>query len=600
MGITEIISLISGICLFLFGMTLMGDGLKKVAGNKLEIILFKLTGNRFKGILLGTLVTAVIQSSSAVSATTVGFVNSGMMKVKHAAGIILGAILGTSITGWIICLSSVSGGSGLVELLSTSTLTGIVALIGIGFRMFGKKQYHKHLGDILMGFAVLMFGMSAMSSAVSPLKDDPTFTALLTKFSNPFLGILVGILFTAVIQSASAAIGILEALAVTGALTFSAALPITMGVGIGAAVPVLISALGANASGKQTAFMYLFFQVFGVLLLAPIFYILNAIFHFDIMSTPLNMVGVSLLNTVFRLIVVLIMTPLITPMVKFVSLIFKEKEEDANETADIDRLEERFLIHPALAIEQSRNAVNEMAVKSLKNFYRAQKLLTDFSEAGLEKVRAKEDIIDKYEDKIDTYLVKLTEKELTKSQNQDVTKFLHTITDFERIGDHDQNIAEIAQEIYEKKLQFSIAAQNELSVMASAIEEILKTAIEAFCEENIDKAYRVEPLEEHIDDLCRSAKDNHISRIQKGNCSLTQGFVFNDLLTNYERIADHCSNIALALISIRENSFDAHEYIKTLKEKRTETFNRYFEEYTRKYNFETVSGVEITQRSAKQ
>ena len=446
MGASEIIGLLGGIALFLFGMAIMGDGLKKVAGSKLELVLYKLTSTPLKGVLLGTGVTAVIQSSSATSVMVVGFVNSGMMKVNQAIGIVMGAILGTSVTGWILCLSSLSGGSGWVTLLSTATLTGLVAVVGIVLRMAAKRPSTHHIGDILLGFAVLMYGMSAMSDAVSPLRDSQVFIDALTSFSNPLLGILAGLLFTSVIQSASAAVGILQALAVTGAITFEIALPIIMGIAIGAAVPVLLSALGANVSGKRTAFVYLLIDVLGVVIWATVFYIANAIAHFDFMTMTMTTVSIALMNTLFRLATVIVLAPLIGVLEKCVCLLIPENPESVREEQEMDRLEERFLLHPALALEQSRQVTDAMAQRAMDNLLRAMDLVHKFSDKGCRAVEDAENAIDRYEDRLGTYLMKITGKELSQRQSEEVSKYLHTISDFERISDHALNICDAARE----------------------------------------------------------------------------------------------------------------------------------------------------------
>ena len=501
--------------LFLFGMSLMGEGLKKVAGSKLELVLYKLSGSPVKGVLLGTGVTAIIQSSSATSVMVVGFVNSGVMKVNQAIGIILGAILGTSVTGWIICLSALEGGSGWVSLLSTSTLTGIVAVVGIILRMAAKKQSHVHVGSILMGFAVLMFGMSAMSDAVAPLQESESFLRLLTAFSNPVLGILVGLLFTCVLQSASAAVGILQALAATGVVTFSMAFPLIMGIAIGAAMPVLLSSLGANVNGKRTAFTYLLIDVLGAVIWGVLFYAANAFLHFSFMDTSLNTVGIAFLNTLFRLATVLVLTPFISLLEKQICRIFPD-EEGGREQEDFARLEARFVEHPALAIEQSREALRNMALEAKANLEDAYYLIGSFNEKSYRMVEQREDVVDKYEDKLGSYLIKITGKELSDQQNRDVTKFLHAIGDVERISDHAMNIAECAKEIHEKHISFSPAATKELQVMFSAVNEITHNAIFAFTNGDMELAYRIEPLEELIDNLCDEMKLHHVDRLQRG------------------------------------------------------------------------------------
>ena len=558
MGASEIIGLLGGIALFLFGMAIMGDGLKKVAGSKLELVLYKLTSTPLKGVLLGTGVTAVIQSSSATSVMVVGFVNSGMMKVNQAIGIVMGAILGTSVTGWILCLSSLSGGSGWVTLLSTATLTGLVAVVGIVLRMAAKRPSTHHIGDILLGFAVLMYGMSAMSDAVSPLRDSQVFIDALTSFSNPLLGILAGLLFTSVIQSASAAVGILQALAVTGAITFEIALPIIMGIAIGAAVPVLLSALGANVSGKRTAFVYLLIDVLGVVIWATVFYIANAIAHFDFMTMTMTTVSIALMNTLFRLATVIVLAPLIGVLEKCVCLLIPENPESVREEQEMDRLEERFLL-------------------------RAMDLVHKFSDKGCRAVEDAENAIDRYEDRLGTYLMKITGKELSQRQSEEVSKYLHTISDFERISDHALNICDAAREINAKSVVFSPEAERELRTLEQAITEILHLAVGAFVSGDLEAASRVEPLEEIVDGLCDEMKLHHVDRLQKGVCTLNQGFIFNDLLTNYERVADHCSNIAVAMIELESDSFDTHEYLNSVKAMKSASFARYSAEYQKKY-----------------
>lgn len=583
MSVADVISLLGGIALFLFGMSLMGEGLKKVAGSRLELVLYKLSSTPLKGVLLGTGVTAVIQSSSATSVMVVGFVNSGMMKVKQAIGVIMGAILGTSVTGWILCLSSLEGGSGVVQLLSTEVLTGIVAVVGIILRMFTGKTSNRYVGEILLGFAVLMYGMSAMSGAVSPLRESEAFIRILTSFSNPVLGILVGLAFTSVLQSASAAVGILQALAITGAVTFEVALPIVMGIAIGAAVPVLLSALGANLNGKRTAFIYLLIDVLGVLIWALLFYGANAIIHFTFLNAVMSSVSIALMNTLFRLATVIVLLPCIGLMEHMVELLFPD-DGSAAEEQEMDRLEERFLQHPALSIEQSRLVTNSMAERAEGNLLMAVGLRNRWSDKDFRMVGETESVIDRYEDKLGTYLMKITSKSLSQSQSEEVSKYLHTISDFERISDHALNISEAAKEIHDKDLQFSPEACHELDVIESAVREILSIAVGAFVENDPQRAARVEPLEEIIDGLCDEMKSHHVDRLQSGSCTLNQGFVFNDLLTNYERVADHCSNIAVAIIELESDSFDTHEYLNSVRAMKSSSFARYYEEYKQEYH----------------
>ena len=574
MNLADALSLLGGVSLFLFGMTLMGEGLKLVAGNKLELILYKLSGTPLKGILLGTGVTAVIQSSSATSVMVVGFVNSGMMKMKQAISIIMGAIIGTSITGWIISLSDLGGSNGLLSLLSTETLSAITAIVGIYLRLFSKKQTHHHTGDILMGFAILMFGMKAMSSSVSSLRESKVFISLLTQFSNPILGIIIGMVFTTVIQSASASVGILQALSSTGAITFEIALPIIMGIAIGASVPVLLSALGASTDGKRTALSYLVVDTLGVIVFSLLFYSINALVHFTFMSTPLRSVNIALLNTVFRLIVVALLLPFISLLEKLVSTLIKDKKQEQDkELDDIKRLEERFISYPPLAVENARIAINKMGELAEKNILDAFNLLRNgYTDGGFDEVERIEGVIDKYEDSIGTYLTKLTGREMPKDLNRSVAKYLHTLTDFERISDHALNIAESAREIKEKGITFTPNAIHEMDVMMKALERIVHITVSSFAENDLDKAYLVEPLEEVIDDLCEKMRFNHVDRLTKGECTILNGYVFNDLIGNYERISDHCSNTAATLIEMEEGVFGLHTYTNEVKDRHTHNF----------------------------
>ncbi len=582
LSIANIISLLGGVALFLFGMTLMGDGLKKVAGNKLELVLYRLSGTPLRGLLLGTGVTAVIQSSSATSVMVVGFVNSGMMKLKQAISIILGALIGTSVTGWIICLSNLEG-SGWVSLLSTSTITAVVAVAGIALRMFSSRQSHHHLGDIMLGFAVLMYGMQAMSSAVSPLKGSAAFISLLTSFSNPLLGILVGAVFTSILQSASAAVGILQALSMTGAINFAVAYPIILGIAIGAAVPVLLSALGAKVEGRRTAMAYLVIELAGVIICGGVFYALDFFLDFDFKYAVLDTVGIAFVNTVFRLVTAVVLLPFLDSLAWLVSALVKGSPSQRAADSEFDRLDQRFLQHPPLAIEQSRITVNSMARTSKENALSALNQLQHYNEHEIKEIEQREELVDRYEDRLGTYLVKLNTRELDRQQNESVSKILHTLSDFERISDHAVNLAEAAQEIHGKSLVFSDEAAHEMLVLCSAVSEILELSVSAFIDENESLAYKVEPLEEHIDILCDEMKLRHVERLQSGHSSLSQGFVFNDILTNCERIADHCSNIAIAIIELSADNYSTHGYVMDLKQQRSHDFDRLYAQFAEKY-----------------
>ena len=595
-GISLILTLLSGVALFLFGMSMMGDGLKRVAGNKLELVLYKLTSTPLKGILLGTAVTAIIQSSSATTVMVVGFVNSGMMKVAQAIGIIMGANIGTSVTGWILCLSYIDGSSGIAQLLSTATISAVVAIIGIIFKMFVKKTTYKNVGDIMLGFSILMVGMQTMSGAVSPLKESSYFVNLLTTFENPFMGILVGIAFTAVLQSASASVGILQALSMTGSISFAAALPITMGIGVGAACPVLLSSIGTNKNGKRTALIYLLNDLFGMIFWSIVFYTVNAFVHFPFMDMNMRPVTIALMNSVFRMATILVLVPFIGLIEKFVFWLVKDDPEELEDQADFDLLEERFLAYPALAITQSHTAMNGMAKKARKNLSRSFALLKDFSQEKYNKIQEKENLIDKYEDKLGTYLMQLTGQPMNSTQTQQVSEFLHTLSDFERLGDHAVNISKVALELAEKKISFSESAQYEISVLSASIREITDLTVDAFCTDSLEMAKKVEPLRELIGMLCNELKNRHITRLREGKCEFQQGFAFNDLLTNLERIAAHCSNVAVAMIETNSSEFDTHEYVKSVRPMRDEAYQECFNAYAEKYN---IAAPEKNEKSEK-
>ncbi len=585
MELKDIFSLITGLAMFLFGMNAMGDGLKRVAGSKLETILWKLSSTPLKGVLLGTGVTAVIQSSSATSCMVVGFVNSGMMTIAQAIGIIMGANIGTTATGWILSLSAVDGGdSGAVwtQFLSTTFISAVFALVGVLFMMLAKKSAYKNTGDIMLGFAVLMSGMKMMSGAMDGLEDSVVFQDMMTSFSNPFLGILAGTVITAILQSASASIGILQALSISGAVTNTTALYLVIGMCIGASMPVLLSAIGATTNGKRASIIYLIFNTVGAIILTPAYYLFDQFYHFAFMDLPADAFSIATVNSVFNIAATLLLLPFVKQFDKLVCALIKDKHSD-KEADLLDRLEERFLEHPGVAIDQSRTVLMAMAEKSQRNLLRAISLLTNYDEKEYDIVQEKEEVIDGYEDKLGTYLVKITGLELNENQSHEVSRFLHTIGDFERIADHAVNISHVAKEIHEKQLTFSFEANRELEILASAIKEIVTLSVSCFIGDKTADIYRVEPLEEMIDLLCDELKLRHINRVQNGNCTLNQGFVFSDLITNYERIADHCSNIAVALIEVDLDAMDIHAYLNGLKEHKSKEFIKYYDEYKVKY-----------------
>ena len=585
-----ILSLLSGVALFLFGMSLMGDGLKMVAGNKLEAFLYRMTNTPLKGVALGTGVTSVIQSSSATTVMVIGFVNSGMMKLKQAIGIIMGANIGTSITGWILCLSYIDGKNGIAKILSTATISAVVAIIGIILRMACKRSVHKNIGNIMLGFAILMTGMQTMSGAVSPLKDSPTFTNMLTMFSNPIAGILVGIAFTAVLQSASATVGVLQALSVTGILTFSSAFPIVLGIGVGAACPVLISAIGANKNGKRTALVYLINDLFGLILWSVIFYTVNAVVHFGFMDMIMSPVAIALLNTVFRVATVCVLFPFIPKIEQLVCWLVKDSAEELEDEADFDLLEERLLNYPALAIGQCHRAMSGMARKLRKNVNRAMNLLNEYQQDKFDKVQRKENLIDKYESRLGEYLMKLTKHEMNSAQTRQASLYLHTINDFERIGDHASYIAYMSSEMHDNHTNFSQEAWDELNVVMEAVREEINLTCRAFLNDDKEMAQRVAPLGMIITSLCNELKMHHVERLSNGNCGLEEGTVFNDILNSFGRIAAHSASAMMALMKSGEEDPDLHIHDSKVYPTDTMEYYSYFNEYRQKYDVDAVNG----------
>lgn len=585
-----VLTLLSGVALFLFGMLLMGDGLKAVAGNKLEAFLYKMTNTPLKGVALGTGVTCVIQSSSATTVMVIGFVNSGMMKLKQAIGIIMGANIGTSITGWILCLSYIENTGGIATILSTATLTAVVAVVGIVLRMFCKRSAQKNLGNIMLGFAILMTGMQTMSGAVEPLKNNEAFTGMLTMFSNPLAGILVGIAFTAVLQSASAAVGILQAISVTGSLTFASAFPIILGIGVGAACPVLISAIGANKNGKRTALIYLLNDLFGMVVWGTIFYAVNAAVHFGFMDMVMTPVSTALLNTVYRAATVCVLFPFIPQLEKLVCRLVKDSEEELEDERDFDLLEERLVDYPALAIGQCHRVMNGMAKKVRKNVNRSMNLLNEYDQAKFEKVQKKEDLIDKYESHLGTYLMKLTKRELNTAQSRQVSLYLHTISDFEQVGDHAANIGYMASEMHENHTEFSQEAWDELNVIMEAVRELINVTCSAFVEDDHEKAQRVSPLGVVINTLCDEMKFHHVARLSNGSCGLEEGTVLNDILNSFNRIAAHCASAMVALLKAGEDDTDIHIHNSRVYASDSMEYYTYFNEYRQKYDMDETDG----------
>ena len=547
MSLLQVVSLLGGVGLFLFGMTLMGDGLTRVSGSKLEPILYRLSGTPIRALMLGTGVTAIIQSSSATSIMAVGFVNAGMMALEQAINVILGAILGTSITGWVICLTYIEGAGGISSLLSASTRTSIVGIAGGIFRFYGKRNSSRNIGDILLGFAILMSGMHMMSGAVSDLGERPEFIGMMSSMRHPLLGIAVGAAFTAVLQSASAAVGILQALSVTGALSFEAALPLLMGINVGASVPVLLSAVGAGAKGKQTALVYLVTSILGVLVCGAGYYIAHAGFHFSWGMMVMDPFSTARVNTIFRLANLLVLAPFTKTIASIVRLMVPGEEETPQEKPII-QLEDRFLKYPTLALEHCHAVMQEMAEKTLRSVTLATGLLNHWSSKDFEEVITMEEEIDLYEDKIASWLLRMNSQKLKPEQSDRSHRFLRTLTDFERISDHARNIAESAQELQEKNLFMSEAATEDLAVLIDQVKENVEKAFTAFLTEDEELAEEVDPQEEVVELLCDELKMRQVDRLRHRQGNIIQNWVFNDLLTDLERISDHCLNIATAIM----------------------------------------------------
>ena len=579
-----VIPFIGGLAMFIYGMNIMADGLQHAAGSKMKKILEVLTQNKLMGIALGALVTAIIQSSSATTVMVIGFVNSGMMKLKQAIGIIMGANIGTSITGWILCLSYIQGSGGIASILSTATISAVVAVIGIMLRMVCKRSVYRNIGNIMLGFAILMNGMQMMSGAVSPLRESPVFIDMLTMFSNPIAGILVGIAFTAVLQSASATVGVLQALSVTGILTFSSAFPIVLGIGVGAACPVLISAIGANKNGKRTALVYLINDLFGLILWSVIFYTVNAVVHFGFMDMIMTPVTIAALNTVFRVATVVVLFPFIPKLEKLVCYLVKDSAEELEDEADFDLLEERLINYPALAIAQCHRAMNGMSKKLRKNVNRAMNLLNDYQQDKYDKVQRKEDLIDKYESRLGEYLIQLTKREMNTAQTTQVSLYLHTINDFERIGDHASYIAHMANEMHDNHTQFSQAAWDELNIVMGAVREEINVTCNAFMKDDKEAAQRVAPLGAVITNLCDELKMHHVERLSKGECGLEEGTVFNDILNSFGRIAAHSASAMTALLKSGETDADPHIHDSKIYPTDSWEYYTYFNEYRQKYD----------------
>ncbi len=591
MDLFDVLQLLCGLALFLYGMNVMGDALKKSAGKSLKTILGTLTSSPLKGFLLGLMVTCVIQSSSATTVMVVGFVNSATMTLTQAIGVIMGANVGTAITAWLTALNGLGGESGqelvgIVSWLKPDAWMPILAVIGICLTMFAKKERKKDIGVILLGFAVLMTGMDVMSSAVGGLKSSEEFKSILTMFENPILGILAGLVLTAIVQSSSASVGILQSLTVTGAITYGAAIPIVMGQNIGTCVTALLSCLGASKNAKRAALAHLYFNVIGVVFWMTAYTVLNAIFSFAFASFAIDMWGVALVHTVFKILSVILIMPFSKQLEKLATISVKDSKEDEQ----LPMLDDRLLDTPAVAVESAKAAAVQMATLSCEGLLMSLRAFTEYDEKLAAQIRAAEDKADIYEDMIGSYLIKLSAKDMNERDSHEITKLLHIIGDFERISDHSVDLLCSAEEMVDKKLEFSTEAKHELKILSSAIDEIVQLALSSFTSDKLLNAAHVEPLEEVVDYLKDQIKLQHILRLQKSECTIEHGFVLADILNALERVSDHCSNIAGCVIEISQHdSLSMHSYLSAIRAGGDE-FDRLYNEYMKKYSLKKAEG----------
>ena len=564
MDIFGILNLVGGLALFLYGMSAMGDGLVQLSGGRLEKILEQLTKKKIMAVLLGLMVTAIIQSSSATTVMVVGFVNSGIMNLTQAVGIIMGANIGTTVTSWLLSLTGIQGSNLFLKLLKPSSFSPVLAAIGVILTMTAKEDDRKkNIGTILVGFAILMFGMEAMSSAVSPLAKDEKFTGILTAFSNPILGTLAGAALTAIIQSSSASVGILQALCVTGAVSFGTAIPIIMGQNIGTCVTALLSGVGASKNARRASLIHLYFNLIGTLLFLVVFYTLNSFLHFPFLAQTASAADIAVVHSLFNVGCTIILFPFSNVLVKLATLTIPDGKDTQTDTrpAALQALDERFLDRPGFAMNLCKEAVDHMADLARNSFQLAMGLLVNFSEKDLQTVIAMEQEADSYEDTLGTYLVKLSGRDLSKADSRTLSILLHCINDFERISDHAINVAESAQELRDKGLSLSPDSQSELAVYSRAVGDILDLTVSVFAADDTQRAKAVEPLEEVIDSLSLEMRQRHIERLRRGACSLEAGLILEDILTGYERVSDHCSNVAVCLIEVHADEYDTHEYL---------------------------------------
>lgn len=587
MDLFDVLNMVGGLALFLYGMHIMGGGLEKLSGGKLERVLEKLTKNRIMAVLLGAGVTAVIQSSSATTVMVVGFVNSGIMKLNQAIGIIMGANIGTTVTAWLLSLTTIEGSSFFMQLLKPTSFSPILALIGICMIMFSKKDKKKNIGSILIGFAILMFGMDSMSAAVKPLADVPEFTSLLTKFSNPILGLLIGAAVTAIIQSSSASVGILQALCVTGAIKFGNAIPIIMGQNIGTCITAIISSIGAGRDAKRAAAVHLYFNIIGTTIFMLGFYGLNAVLDFTFLNDTISAATIASIHTTFNVVTTVILLPFGNVLEKLANKTIKDQKIPQTEfEKELLALDARFLDSPGYAIMQCKNVTTKMAMLAKSAVYKALDLIENFDEKEAERVIEIENEVDEFEDKLGSYLVKISGKNLSIEEGHTTSMLLHSLNDFERISDHAVNILDAARELYDKGLSFSDKGLNEIRVYSEAVKEILDITMKSF--ENMDKgvAVTVEPLEDVIDDLNIVIKEKHIKRLRTGECTTELGFILSDISTSFERVADHCSNIAIYVLQSDQEEMDPHNFLIQHGMAGNKEFQDRYIEYKNKYIIE--------------
>ncbi|MGN0375195.1 MAG: Na/Pi cotransporter family protein [Butyrivibrio sp.] len=585
MDLFNILSMIGGLALFLFGMHVMSDSLAKLSGGKMEKILEKLTSNRFKAVILGAGVTAVIQSSSATTVMVVGFVNSGIMKLSQAVGVILGANVGTTITSWILSLTGIESTNFWVQLLKPTSFSPVLAIIGAALLLFAKKDKHKDVGTILVSFAVLMFGMNMMSDAVAPLKDSPTFTNFFTLFSNPVLGLLAGAVLTAVIQSSSASVGILQALCSTGAIGYSSAVPIILGQNIGTCVTALLSSVGASKNAKRAAFVHLYFNVIGTIVFMGLFYGLNAFIHFEFLEGQATELGIAVIHTLFNIIATAVLLPFSKMLEKLACLTIRDSKTNIPahvRDKELKLLDVRFLEKPAFAVDQCIKTADNMAETVRKSIFMAMELFNNYDVAKEKEVIQMEELVDRYEDELGIYLVNLSTKNLSEEDSRTVSELLHTIGDLERMSDHSLNLMEAAREMNTKNMEFSDKAKNELQIFMEAIRRIIDEAIESFINNDRNLALLVEPLEEVIDGMNNELKERHIRRLREGKCTIELGFVLSDITTNCERIADHCSNIAISVLQVKQTNLESHDYLGRIKSD-DPAFKQHYNDFLRIY-----------------